>query len=110
MRRFLVVRIRVSRTKAAMVRIRERVRANKCVTCECETDQANDANSACLQCESCRAKLRRILEQLPKAKKERLLERLIREGFLIPAGELRVLRAAEKSRIQAIFDEIAERN
>ncbi len=93
-----------------MARIRERLHANKCVTCDCETKDANEANSAKLQCEGCRAKLRRMLAELPAAKQEQYIKRLLQEGFLILPHELRTLKASQKSRLQKLFEEMAARN
>lgn len=110
MRRFLVIRIQVRRTKAAMARIRERIRANKCVTCECATEDAHDANSAKLQCEGCRARLKRMLSELTAAKQQEFLKRLVREGFLILPHELRRLKATQEGSLRKMFEEVAERN
>ena len=110
MRRLLVVRIRVRRTKKALARVIGRIAARKCVTCECETENANEATSARQQCNSCRGRINRMLAELTPAKQAEFLKKLIRQGLIILPHELRRLRAAQQSQVARTFEEVAERN
>ena len=104
MRRFVVVKVR--RTKAAEARIRERVAANKCVSCETTTEKANVPDGAKQQCEKCRSRHRRLKALLTQAKRDDFEKRLAQTGRLLFPNELPLFKAEDTT--QKIFDEVAK--
>lgn len=104
MRRFVVVKVR--RTKAGEARIRERIAANKCVSCETTTEKANAPDGAAQRCEKCRSRHRRLKASLTPAKQNEFDKRLAAVGRLLFAHELPFFKAEDTT--QKIFEEVAK--
>lgn len=104
MRKFVVVKVR--RSKAAEARIRERVAANKCVSCETTTEKANVPDGSKQQCEKCRSRHRRLMALLTAAQQSEFTKRLIQDGRLLLPHELPLLKAEDRT--QKIFEEVAK--
>lgn len=103
MKRYVVIKVR--RTKAGESRIRERIAACKCVSCETTTDNANKPDGAKQQCEKCRSRHRRLKAMLTSIQQDEFTRKLIQDGRLLMAGELQLLKADDRT--QKIFDEVA---
>lgn len=107
MRRFVVVKVvKVVRTKDGEARVRERIAANKCVSCETTTEKANVPDGSKQQCEKCRSRHRRLIALLPESKQQKFIDKLIEAGRALMPHELSLIKPDDQT--QKIFAEVSK--